>query len=99
MNNTLKQYSQLRKKQIPFLRCGETVVPAYEGMPGYLQAAIFLAENIDSAKGTKRAKTAFDDVAKWMMHLEEISKQGHDVVDELQVWAKIANLLRVASGA
>lgn len=99
MNDILKKYDKLREYEPPLLKCGDTVVPATDELPGFLQAAILLAENISAVKGTKRAKTAFGDVAKWISHLESMQASGHEVMHELKGWAGIANLLNNAASA
>jgi hypothetical protein len=90
MKKILQRYEELRKKQIPILRCGKTTVPATEEMPGFLQGAILLAKNIDMVKGAEQINTACGDLEKWIVNLE---KTGTSRFNELTEWKKIFNLL------
>ena len=91
MNQILQDYDNLRKIEVPLLRCGETIVPATDAMPGFLQAAMFLVGHLNKISGSKRIETAYNDVTKWIAHVKET---GSDRLGQLEKWEQVANLLK-----
>ena len=93
MEKILKHYQKLRAYQVPILKCGETSVPATDEMPGFLQGAVYLTQNIEEVRGCKQVKTAHKDVSMWVKHIETV---GSDTVGYLDQWREIINLLKKA---
>jgi hypothetical protein len=87
----LDKYDKLRKYEVPILRCGETVVAATDEVPGFLQAAFYLATHAESVKGSKQVTTALKDVNKWINNLRE---NGCNKIGQIKKWQTIANVLR-----
>lgn len=86
----LDKYDKLRQYQVPFLRCGKTVIPTTTELPGFLQAALFLTKNIKEVRGSKQVKIALKDVNKWIKYLRE---EG-ETISKLDEWQFVANLLQ-----
>lgn len=94
MKKILTQYEKERAVQVPLLRCGETTIPVTDDMPGFLVAAILLAENIDTVKGCSQVNTAIDDVSVYLDSLKSLPVSTERELTAIQYWDELLRILQ-----